>query len=480
MSFLYVTLLVTAAICCYSIDARDSYVAAVVEYWPLAGVSDNLRAIEPLLEQAAGKGADVVVFPEEGIIGSAVGGRLALIKQMEVIPPNPSASAAQSLYIPCQNVDFSDRPYFQSLSCLARQYRVILVVNYGDKQPCTNSTNKDCPSDGFFLYNTNIVFDKDGSYLAKYHKRHLYGGEKVEFNFPPADQKPVSFNTSIGVKFGTFTCFDMLFNSPAFDLVHEGVKNFLFTTFWGSEFPSLISIAIQQSWSRVSKTNLIAANLHCQESFCLNLFQMPGSGSGIYSAGAVQNSYVSGEVFKPGEGVVRTATVQANPLAQSVKHHYIPKHGSSDVLLKYLAGVKYQSLPKTNSGTAKILMQDFECSLSYSFKHKNATEQYALGVFYGKESYGLAGFCILLKCSEQGCGKPLMKAYSVFEEIKLTGSYDSSMRVFPLVVGSDLTLLDPLQYTMITHQTLALDAGTNPILAASLWALIEPAETQAH
>ena len=476
MRFLCVYLFVTAVFCCSS-DARDSYVAAIVEYWPQAGANDNLRAIEPLVQQAAGDGADVVVFPEEGIIGSAVGGRPALIKQMETIPPNPSVSGDQSLTIPCQNDDFIDRPYFRSLSCLARQYKVILMVNYGDKQPCTNSTDKDCPSDGFFLYNTNIVFDKDGSYLAKYHKRHLYGGEVLEFNFPPADQKPVSFNTSIGVKFGTFTCFDMLFNFPAFDLVHEGVKNFLFTTFWGSEFPSLISIAVQQSWSKVSKTNLIAANLHCQESYCLNVFQMPGSGSGIYSAGAVQNSYVSGEIFKPGKGVIRTATVQTNPLARSVKHHYIPKQGRSDVLLKYLADVKYQPLPKSDSGTAAISMQDFNCSLSYSFKHKNTTEQYALGVFYGKKSYGLAGFCIVLKCSEQGCGKPLMKAYSVFEEIKLTGSYDSSMRVFPLVVGSDLTLLDPLQYTMITHQTLTLNAGSYPILSASLWALFKPGET---
>ena len=472
MTFLYVSMLFTAAICCSS-AARDSYVAAVVEYRPLEGVSSNLRAIKPLLERAAGNGADVVVFPEEGIIGS-VGGRVSLIKEMEIIPPNPSVSAVQNLTVPCQNVDFSDRPYFQSLSCLARQYRVILVVNYGDKQPCTNSTSKDCPTDGFFLYNTNIVFDKDGSYLAKYHKLHLYGGEVLEFNFPPANQKPVSFNTSIGVTFGTFTCFDMLFNSPSFDLVREGVKNFLFTTFWGSEFPSLISTMVQQSWSRVSKANLIAANLHCQESYCLDL---PASGSGIYSAGAVQNAYVSGEVFKPGEGAVRTATVQANPLAHSVKHHYIPKYGSSDVLLKYLADVKYQPLPNTNSGTATVSMQSFDCSLSFSFKHKNATEQYALGVFYGKESYGLAGFCILLKCSEQGCGRPLMKAYSVFEDIKLTGSYDSSMRVFPLVVGSDLTLLDPLQSTMITHQTLAVNAGTSPILAASLWSLIKPVDS---
>ena len=446
-----------------------------MEYRPLAGVSSNLRAIEPLLEQAARSGADVVVFPEAGIIG-LVNGRVSLIKEMEIIPPNPSVNAVKS--VPCQNVDFSDRPYFQSLSCLARQYRVILVVNYGDKQPCTNSTSKDCPSDGFFLYNTNIVFDKDGSYLAKYHKLHLYGAELSVFNVPPADQKPVLFNTSIGVTFGTFTCFDMLFNSPSFDLVHEGVKNFLYTTFWGSQFPSLISTAVQQSWSRVAKANLIAANFHCQESgYCLNVLYLPASGSGIYSAGAVRNAYISGEVFKPGEGAIRTATVQTNPLAHSVKHHYIPKYGSSDVLLKYLGHVKYQPLPNTNSGTAAVSINSFNCSVSFSFKHKNATEQYALGVFYGKKSYGLAGFCILLKCSEQGCGKPLMKAYSVFEEIKLTGSYDSSVRVFPLVVGSDLALLDPLQSTMITHQTLAVNAGTNPILAASLWAVIKSNET---
>ena len=464
------------AACCCCATTQDSYVAAVVEYSPHASVSSNLDAYRPLVQHAAGGGADVVVFPEDGMIGFA-GGRSVLIRELEVIPPSPSESPEQARIVPCNNSAFSESPNFQSLSCLARDNSVILMVNYGDKQPCSaNSTSQDCPSDGFFLYNTNIVFDKDGSYLAKYHKVHLYGGEAMDFNYPPASQKPVFFKTSIGVTFGVFTCFDILFNFPTFDLVEQGVKNFLFSTYWGSEFPALISIAIQQSWSRVTKTNLIAANLNCQQPYCLNLIGLPGSGSGIYSSGAVQNLFVSGDALPAGEGVVRMAVVSANPTSPSIKHHSIPKQGSKPVLLMTLTDVDYRPLDSTvNSGVMTATMESFTCSLAFSFKQRNTTERYALGVFYGKKIYGLTGFCILLKCSEEGCGLPLMEAYSVFDKIELTGSFPSNSRVFPLIVGSDLTLLDPL-LSNLAGNTLTIHDGTDPVLAASLWAQISADE----
>lgn len=48
----------------------------------------------------------------------------------------------------------------------------------------------------------------------------------------------VTFETDFDVKFGTFVCFDILFKTPAIDLVRKyGVKDFVYPTAWFSELP---------------------------------------------------------------------------------------------------------------------------------------------------------------------------------------------------------------------------------------------------
>ena len=468
-AFLLLALAVTG-----SSVVRDSYVAAVVEYRPYTGAQKNLQALQPLVESAARSGADVVVLPEYGITGSMYVGRASLSKQMEQIPS--PANATGSPIIPCNNSDFNDRPHFQALSCLARSNTVVLLANYGDKQPCSTDT-EGCPSDGFFMYNTNIAFDKDGRYLAKYYKVHLFDGESERFNSPPATQEPVSFSTSLGVTFGTFTCFDILFKFPSQTLVDLSVRNMLFSTFWGSQFPTLVSTAVQQSWSGTTGTNLIAANIHCQEWFCLDVYDLPATGSGVYSDGAVLNSYISGEIFEEGQGAVRIASVPVHP-SNSGRHHTVHRYGSGDILLKYLSGVDYQPIPDANHGFVTLSNGSFTCNLTFTFKTRVINERYALGLFYGKESYGLAGFCILVKCGENGCGKPVMTASSIFDQVQLTGGYPSGSRVFPFIIGNEVSLLDP-HYSKLVDHTLIMSGVSDPILAVSLWALI-PSNTKDH
>lgn len=48
------------------------------------------------------------------------------------------------------------------------------------------------------------------------------------------------FDTDFNVTFGHFICFDLLFKTPATDLVLDhGIENIIFPTMWYSELPFL-------------------------------------------------------------------------------------------------------------------------------------------------------------------------------------------------------------------------------------------------
>ena len=455
---------------CQAITTPTSYVAGIVEYFPYSeedatdNVKKNLQAIEPLVEAAAKNGAQVVVFPEYGLTGASYTSRVPLSEQLERIPDNPSSGER---LIPCNNSSFSNLPFFQKLSCLALSHNIALVVNTGDKQPCPTHSAKKCPPLGFYQYNTDIAFDSDGCYLAKYHKRHLYGFEVFLYDVPPLEI--VSFTTKFGVTFGMFTCFDILFDSPAINLVEEGVKNLVFTTFWGSQFPTLISIVVQQSWSMLTSTNLIAANIHCQNITCL-ADGVPATGSGIYTNGMVLTSYISGELFHSGDGVLKYATVPAQPQKLVEKRWRGLKFGSNtNILVKTLEGATYKELD-INSSSASINDPSGKvaCKVDFKFKTKEVNERYAIGVLYGEESYGRGAFCVFVKCNESSCGDPVQQAYSVFQSIHLTGSFPENTTVYPFTLGNHFSLLDPQDIHFETN-SLTLNGLDEPILAVSLW-----------
>ena len=57
------------------------------------------------------------------------------------------------------------------LSCLAKNGSMYVVANVGDIQPCNQMSDSDCPSDDHYQYNTNMVYDKTGTLVARYHKK---------------------------------------------------------------------------------------------------------------------------------------------------------------------------------------------------------------------------------------------------------------------------------------------------------------------
>lgn len=73
-------------------------------------------------------------------------------------------------------------------------------------------------------------------FSPRYRKINLYGEDADK----PEQEELSTFTTDFGVTFGMVICFDILFKTPAIDLVREkNVTNILFSTFWFGQLPFL-------------------------------------------------------------------------------------------------------------------------------------------------------------------------------------------------------------------------------------------------
>ncbi|KAN0032159.1 hypothetical protein ACTFIV_006035 [Dictyostelium citrinum] len=271
-------------------DNDDYYIGAVLEYappeynfkdpneTPIKYVLANVKQYNSYAQIAKSQGAQIIVFPEYGLLGGAFATRDEVLPYLEVIPdPHQSSQPI----IPCNNEDFDNRTILQSLSCIAIENSIVLVADMGDVQYCDNSTssNDNCPTDGRFQYNTQVSFSEKGELLAKYHKSHLYGEPYFNPSTPP---DPVIFSTNFNVTFGMFICFDILFEEPQKTLIEKyGIHNLVYSTEWVN-VNYAYARGVQESWSKIYSANVLAANIGATSAI---------SGSGIYSNGNFINTY---------------------------------------------------------------------------------------------------------------------------------------------------------------------------------------------
>lgn len=59
---------------------------------------------------------------------------------------------------------------------MARGLKLTFVVDIALKQHCS-SGDSNCPSDGHYQFNTQVVYGTSGEVLSHYDKNHLYTGE---------------------------------------------------------------------------------------------------------------------------------------------------------------------------------------------------------------------------------------------------------------------------------------------------------------
>uniref|UniRef100_A0A8C5VJP0 Vanin 2 n=1 Tax=Microcebus murinus TaxID=30608 RepID=A0A8C5VJP0_MICMU len=157
---------------------QDTFIAAVYEHAvvlpnktevpvsrddALRLMNRNIDILERVIKLAAEQGARIIVTPEDALYGWKFT-RETVFPYLEDIP-DPQVN-----WIPCQNpYRFGDTPVQARLSCLAKNNSIYVLANIGDKKPCS-SRNSTCPSNGYYQYNTNVVYDTKGKLVARYHK----------------------------------------------------------------------------------------------------------------------------------------------------------------------------------------------------------------------------------------------------------------------------------------------------------------------
>lgn len=411
-----------------SLTETTTYKAAVVEFSPdvttenfAVRAQNNLNGFESVLQSIQNDGVQIIVFPED-----AISGFKDIIVDEEI--PDPGAN-------PCVDSGFESRPILKRLSCLALSYQVVLIANMGDKQEHNNVTNQ---------YNTDVVFENDGKLIAKYYKINLFRYEIEMFTAGTVTQSSgVSFETNFGVKFGIFTCYDILFPQPSHFLIKSGIKNFVYPTAWGNKFPVYMSTALQQGWSSKNKVNLLAANLQITD----NEENFFGTGSGLYSAGTARRYFMSGNIMTASTGKVLVAELPSEPADTTDQTQWGIVENTFNMLTTKTDGAAFKDLTSTNgSVTASIVRTEVElhCNLEYRIKsgsnNGQVQERYALGAYIRRNNLHAA--CFVVKCnSVSGCGHLIINgAETTFEYLRLDGSFPQGIQ-FPMAFSNGFELL---------------------------------------
>ena len=327
--------------------------------------------------------------------------------------------------------------------------------------PCS-ATDENCPANGQYQFNTNVVFEKNGDFIAKYHKQHLFASENNLFDKGCSDLC-TTFTASFGVEFGTLTCFDILYDNPTNCLLSNGIRNFAFPTAWGNSFPFYMSVSFQQGWSLKHKVNILAANQHDPTN--------RGAGSGIYSSGAAVQYVLDGSLWATSTGHYYVSKLQKVP---SINAFQTQTGHFSDIGNIAASSSKYAEFKKLIESSGSVSQSyssaigDLTCVLEYSKAARNQNEIYALGAYIGtrpKDNNFGYSFCIVVKCSaDDKCGY-LEDNYMVeteFTTLNLSGNFPAGT-VYATALGDKLQLLNPEN----------IETGPNSlsvkVLSASLW-----------
>jgi predicted amidohydrolase len=227
----------------------------------------NLDLYSDLVTISSKNGAQIIVFPEFGLNPIDNNDRSQLEEVAERIPdPN-------GRFNPCNENKNKNETIIYRVSCMARDNSISVLVNMVDWVDCQPESAfiatkhqisskpepaTECPVDAKFLYNTNVVFNEDGEIVSKYHKSHEWYPLMPSYN-QPATPDNATYSPTWGPEFGIFTCFDIMWPTPAvttyIDKMH--LSHFLYPVQQGE----LGDDTIIPHWSKKHSTTILSSNL---------------------------------------------------------------------------------------------------------------------------------------------------------------------------------------------------------------------------
>lgn len=172
---------------------------AVAQFAPSADKAANLRTIGALAATAAGRGAQIVVFPE--------------YSSYFVDPFDDSLAA---------HAEALDGPFVQAVTAIAGTHRIVIVAGLLEEA-----------GDGRRVRNTVVAVDA-GGLLARYRKLHLYDafGQRESDWVQAGEIDPPETFTRGGLRFGLMTCYDLRFPEVARTLADAGADAMLVPAEW--------------------------------------------------------------------------------------------------------------------------------------------------------------------------------------------------------------------------------------------------------
>lgn len=444
-----------------------AYQVAVVEFKydtgrvinPLDQLQTNTKLYGDILTNICSKNnTDIVVFPEDTLTSFG----LENLNDINILTTR--VPSIDDNLKPCDTEDDSLAPFFRNLSCIADELNVYLVFNLVEREVC-NGTN--CADYGYNLYNTDVVFDREGIVIARYRKFNLFG------EYPKtttAEPELVTFTTDFDETFGIFTCFDIIFDTPTLELVRQGVKNFIFPTMWFSELPFLTALQTQQMWAYENNVTFISAG-------AVNSDKGSG-GSGIYHGvfGPQVQNIVVGEnhqylVAKVGKPYYHNKKIDADDVnAKKMDSFHLLQENNLDdyTLFPYIPDSNNFYNICTKAETNKFCCH-FEISSTPNIIPPNAKYytynfiiKQGIRTFGGAYNGGLQN-CALVACLNNtinSCGLRFENYDDItwpytFNQIIITAKYLDvpSKRQFPNSLLADLTPISPFYTNWIsTHK----------------------------
>ncbi|KFQ65846.1 Biotinidase, partial [Pelecanus crispus] len=391
----------------------------------------NLDIYEEQVAAAARQGAQIIVFPEDGIHGFNFT-RSSIYPYLDFVPHSHSVK-----WNPCRETHlFNDTEVLQHLSCMALKNKIFLVANLGTKQPCEH-IDPHCPSDGRYQFNTNVAFSDDGMLVAMYRKHNLYF--EYAFDTPPEPDYKL-FDTPFAGKFGMFTCFDILFFEPAVNLIRQyNLKQVVYPTAWMNQLPLLSAVEFQQAFATAFNINILAANIHHPT--------LGMTGSGIYTP--VKSFIYHNMESYGGKLIVAEIPVITTDYKTNLEKTpgTVSEKGNEQLPPVFYAEMMYDNFTFVpvwgGKGELQVCANTLCCYLSYQ-RAVLTDELYALGVFDGLHTVHGTYYvqaCALVKCgglSFSTCGQEVTDATALID-FQLWGNM-STPYIFPLLLTSGITL----------------------------------------